>query len=188
MNAEPFTRDHFLAGQNTFGLHIQTDGGTHNVNCLDDTVDDLTHQLVKMLDLGHAFRFADTLLDDLAGSLSSHTAKIRRGGVDHNHATHLCIGVGLQSILEGHLGAMIEDVIDNFLFSKDGKFACLEVDLGFNSLTVRGIDCLAICRSHGRFQCLDDDILGQLFFFQNLVKRQIEFVLHPAISRLVIGS
>ena len=85
MHTQTFSWDHIFAQHQTLSFFIQANGRASTTDRMNNTANDFTNLLFKIVKLDFSFSFADTLLNDLACCLSSHTPKILRRGLYNNH-------------------------------------------------------------------------------------------------------
>ena len=73
----------------------------------------------KVLHLGRTLRFANTLLDHLAGGLGCHTAEVRGRGFDDDHIPQLRFRIHFAGILQSDLGLVFLHFFNDFFFGED---------------------------------------------------------------------
>ena len=179
MNFKALTRDLLVLRHDPFGFHVQANRGTlSHINGLHHSADNFSDLFFVIIGLHLAFSFADALLNNLAGCLGSNTAEILGSGFNNCHITQVGFRAYPPGVFKQHLSSFVLYIFDNFLFDEDAYLSGLWINFSFNLLGVGCINSPPICRDHGRFNGRKDDLLGQLFFFQNFVERQCKFVLH----------
>ncbi len=179
VHLELLAGDLLVRGHDAFGLHIQADGhALGGADGLDHAADDLADLLFVVIGLHLALGLADALLDDLAGRLRGDAAEVLGRGLDHHHVAQNGFRVHGMGVLQRDLGALVLDVFDHFLLGVDGDLAGFRVDLGFDVLGVGSVDRPPVGRDHGRLDGRQDDLLGQLLFFQHFIESEGKFVLH----------
>src|SRR5687768_2159180 len=148
MHLETLARDSLISGQNTFSLHIQSNGCCLGIGGLDNTTHDLTGLTLEILHLIRTFSLTDALLDDLTRRLRGDTPEICRSGFNNYGVTKLSFRVDLARLIQQNLGLWLHDVFHNFLLSEDKDLPITRSDLTFNCLAMGGMTGRPLAGTH----------------------------------------
>ncbi len=119
------------------------------VNRLNHTGYYLTDLAAVIFILSKTLSLADSLLNNLPGGLGCHTAKIIRCAYHHFQVAVLCIFIYLSGFSNEDLSPIVHDIINDFLFNKNGHFPGFEINFGLNLLSTGSVYRPPVGRNHG---------------------------------------